>query len=359
MSSLSATYNLSDPPSTIQVDTASMDPKPFVPSELKPTPSTTSAPDIDRVIQGFQHELDTLSRSFDLLASSHTKRPRPQHDDSYRFQSTLTPEPHEAPPPPLPTARSDADESLRLNLSRAEDTVFTQTTNKTPRPVETPVPNSSSRRPKYTAMPQHDHNLFPSASETNDTIQNLRELVSEQNATILKLKRECNDLRRQLLEAQHPRETTREPMLESSNRKDNYPTSYTRSRYSESHGRNHYDTTTPRSEKPNYYGTTRSNHNNNNSNYYYEDEMKPTISSLTSFPREEDDENTLESNTFPQSRHRHSPGARGFTPGTKFVAELSKFMTLHQGHSVPLSVIIDRHWDKLKYHMRDETGAGL
>ena len=32
-------------------------------------------------------------------------------------------------------------------------------------------------------------------------------------------------------------------------------------------------------------------------------------------------------------------------------------MTVHQGHGVPLSVIIDRHWDKLKYHMREETST--
>jgi hypothetical protein len=34
--------------------------------------------------------------------------------------------------------------------------------------------------------------------------------------------------------------------------------------------------------------------------------------------------------------------------------ELTKFMAINRGHNVPLSVIIDKHWDKLKYHMRED-----
>lgn len=47
----------------------------------------------------------------------------------------------------------------------------------------------------------------------------------------------------------------------------------------------------------------------------------------------------------------------GFTPGTRFVAQLATLMKLEQAHCVPLSVIIDKHWDKLKHHMDpDEQG---
>jgi hypothetical protein len=32
-------------------------------------------------------------------------------------------------------------------------------------------------------------------------------------------------------------------------------------------------------------------------------------------------------------------------------------MTLDQGKTAPLSVIIDKHWDKLKFHMREDLNG--
>jgi len=32
-------------------------------------------------------------------------------------------------------------------------------------------------------------------------------------------------------------------------------------------------------------------------------------------------------------------------------------MKIEYGHNVPLSVIIDKHWDKLKVHMREEANG--
>ena len=37
------------------------------------------------------------------------------------------------------------------------------------------------------------------------------------------------------------------------------------------------------------------------------------------------------------------------------IKELTKFMKIDHGHNVPLSVIIDKHWDRLKFHMREDT----
>ena len=48
------------------------------------------------------------------------------------------------------------------------------------------------------------------------------------------------------------------------------------------------------------------------------------------------------------------PEGEGFTPGTRFVAELSKLMKMGNEHHVPLSFIIDRHWDQLKETFREE-----
>jgi hypothetical protein len=45
----------------------------------------------------------------------------------------------------------------------------------------------------------------------------------------------------------------------------------------------------------------------------------------------------------------------GFTPGTRFVSQLAYLMKMEQGHHAPLSVILDRHWDHLKYNFQDEA----
>ena len=70
--------------------------------------------------------------------------------------------------------------------------------------------------------------------------------------------------------------------------------------------------------------------------------MKPSVSSLTSFPRQDDDENTLETNPPPpQSRLRNTAGAQlqtDFTPGTKFVAVRPVF-------AGSIETIVDSDWE--------------
>ena len=95
----------------------------------------------------------------------------------------------------------------------------------------------------------------------------------------------------------------------------------------------------------------------------YDETMRPSTSSLSSTlrssPLRDEDENTFESAAAAESARDGLayPGYPGFTPGTKFVAELTKFMKIDHGHNVPLSVIIDKHWDKLKLHMREGTNS--
>jgi hypothetical protein len=45
-----------------------------------------------------------------------------------------------------------------------------------------------------------------------------------------------------------------------------------------------------------------------------------------------------------------------FSPGTKFVVELARLMKLEEGHSAPLSLIWDKHWDQLQgyFETREE-----
>ena len=92
--------------------------------------TTMTSPDIDRVIKGFQHELDTLSRSFDLIATSHSKAKRglsattssekslPNNNDTYETPAHR----HEAyrPSDPNPASASNrfaATNSEPLNFS--------------------------------------------------------------------------------------------------------------------------------------------------------------------------------------------------------------------------------------------------
>jgi len=339
--------------------------------------ATIASPDIDSVIQGFQKELDSLSRSFDMMATSRSKRSekasttpatlRHESNQSFsRFDSTPAAPKNEfsaAPPPPMTqvAGRSDTDSrsTQKSNPRYAADETFATATTTTrfeePRPVETPVLSTGYsttshdyRRRRYADIDDfQDRNLFPSQTEKRleARIQTMKEIMNEQSATILRLQRENNDLRKRLSQGmpQYSKQTSKgrdppEPIFESSNRQKNSTHRTTHDHYSE---RISYDPT-PRTERNHHYSS------------YYDDEMKPTVSSLTTIPRDDDDENTLETTPIAPSRAGH-----GFTPGTKFVAELSKFMTINQGHSVPLSVIIDRHWDKLKYHMRDEANTDL
>jgi hypothetical protein len=43
-----------------------------------------------------------------------------------------------------------------------------------------------------------------------------------------------------------------------------------------------------------------------------------------------------------------------FTPGTRFVSQLSTLMKLENSHHAPLSMILDKHWDTLKHNFQHE-----
>jgi hypothetical protein len=312
--------------------------------------STIASPDIDRVIRGFRQELDTLSRSFDLIATSHSQAKRTfassekppnthgtpanrrvPYPSSVPYDPTPTQKRvpamseslgYDNPPPPtrsrLPAngaSVGDGKSNKSDNGSRStkksgfvgdnpvstDETFVTQTSTRfeEPPPVETPLISTGGATSRYYVDVGEDRYLGRDES-LESTIKRMKETIDDQSYTIRQLQRENNDLRRQLMMAQgantahdpkiHKSKHQRQPMFDGSNRPRNLET--------------HYDRT--------HRGTQR-----------YLDDMRPTVSSLSGLrssqlstsPRDGDeDENTLE--TAP----RVGPAHNGFTPGTKFVA---------------------------------------
>jgi len=170
-------------------------------------------------------------------------------------------------------------------------------------------------------------------------IRRINEILSEQDRTIRELRRENNDLRRQLL---LPLGTTYDTTTHRRGRGDKHLKSRVMPTFdSSNHVRNlgaRYDRRQP---------PTR-----------YHGELRPTMSSQPMFqstqrltPHCHEDKNGFETGT------SIGPEYQGFTSGTKFVAEVNKYMNIDQGHKAPLSVIVDKHWDKLKYHMREDANG--
>ena len=323
-----------------------------------PTTTSLASHDIDQVIRGFQHELDTLSKSFDILSQSQAKRTTqmaaaaaaasttersrstyatPHQRSSYESytgtdsQARSITEPRRSVMDPIgKTSKSENCSQSHIkprdflgnnDNSLAADSTFTThhtaatattTGFQEPRPVDTPIVSAAN-----TATTSGRYDLETSSSRylhkgerPQDTIRRLEEAVEERDHTISRLQRETSELRKQLLFAQgantphdakyHSKQrnyyqpSRREPMLDGSNRP----------RYHE-HYPEQYRTTTNRPQPDRYY-----------------DEMRHMNSSLSthrstqlSTPPRDEDENTLGTATATRVGVQ-----TGFTPGTKFVA---------------------------------------
>ena len=338
--------SLLNPPTTIQVGNntddndipkevkASKDRALFAPDNIE---NTTGSPDIDRVIQGFQFELDTLSRSFDLLATSHsqsktvisstekssTTHTTPiNHRNPYRSSVPCNPTPAQKHIPTRsdPLEFADIPSHLRSSTNitppRGVNTTGIISTKRNkysgdnhadapPRPVDTPSLFFSEKNKERvpSGTPSRYNASEKEYLSRNDccevAICKMKETLNEQDCTIRQLQRENNDLRRQLLLAQgatydttihmgkQQRKSRPNPMVDGSVRLRNLDNPYDRTQQPE--------------------------------RYY--DEMRPTLSSLSTFrstqlstPPRDEDENTLETAT------RAGTVYPGFTPGTKFVA---------------------------------------
>jgi chromosome segregation ATPase len=185
-----------------------------------------------------------------------------------------------------------------------------------PDPVETPVLQDSA------LDRSGSHARHRSTSSTNDwelTLDRMKETLSQQERRIHDLERENKDLRRMLDEVGR-----RQPLSpQERQQQQSYSLRSRRSSY----------------QQPEDLASRG---------------MTFRSTQLSTPPRDneyQDDFDTL------NQRRRVDvlfENEQDFTPGTRFVAELARLMKMENGHHAPLSVILDKHWDRLKYHMRDD-----
>jgi hypothetical protein len=199
--------------------------------------------------------------------------------------------------------------------------VGTPSENNPPRPVETPIipppANNSARgtrRMDYAGTAVDDWEV---------TLNRMQAKLEEKDHKIKELEHENRELKRLLMQQENERTATpgRQPPSPS--------TTYNQQLH-------RYDNDSSRRQQRSYYNSESANRT-----------FRST--QLSTPPRDDDD-------VVPSRRFDVIPEDNDdFTPGTKFVAELARLMKIENGHHAPLSVVLDKHWHKLKHHMRDDT----
>jgi len=317
-----------------------------VSSHNSQTSTSSDSPDIETVIKEFQRELDTLSRGFDLIAStqsiSKTAKTGNEYyplsarklghtltdpDSTYLFQSSA-----------ISGKGDDGSSNIRKSLTHAIPT----TPSDPPQPVNTPLVsrvattnrNNSFERQYFNGTGGNEQNY----KKIEDENRRLKEKVidlSHQLASNKKLEDENRRLKEKVIELSR--------QLVSKNESEEQDSSY--------------DARTKSRMGLNIDGVDRLQiHEQTQREEHYYDKRRSASSAFStsrstqlSTPPRDEDEFTLEAATKVDMAYQN------FTPGTKFVAELAKCMTRDQGKSVPLSQIIDKHWDKLKFYMREDA----
>ena len=189
--------------------------------------------------------------------------------------------------------------------------------NEPPQPVETPImpPRRINERT----------NRMDSGAAPNDwevTLDRMQAKLEDRDQKIRDLERENRELKRMIMEQD-------KEIVATNGRQPPSPfVDYNQS--------SRYDDPSSRRQQRSYY-------NNESANRTFRSTQ------LSTPPRDEED-------VVPSRRFDMIPEDNdGFTPGTKFVAELARLMKIENGHQAPLSVVLDKHWHKLKRHMRDDT----
>lgn len=204
-----------------------------------------------------------------------------------------------------------------------------------PDPVETPGPavNMATRSSSHN---RSGSDVLPSNSsgggDWETTLNHMRATLRQQEERILELERENKDLRRALAESDTGRRQPPSPSQQYAS-----------------------------------YGTRRSAYHQQQPSEedWARSGMTFHSTQLSTPPRESDyfqdtmekgHDNDRNTNT---SRQRRidvilENTEQEFTPGTRFVAELARLMRMENGHHAPLSVMLDKHWDRLKYFMQDD-----
>ena len=273
------------------------------------------SPDIERVIEGFQQELDNLSRSFDLLATSHSQSKSAKMSTEY-----------------YPFSARKKQHSSNTRKSQARTPPPTTPPQDPPPPVETPLvsaatPNrnkNSSGRQSFNGRSCGDY-CWENENENEDdfTIHRLRARVAELSLQLnskkdveeenRRLKAIVTELSRQILvskkEAEHENNTTSYDTDTRTNRGQ-------QKEQQQQQGKPHMDL--------NIHSVDR--HQNLDIPYErthrqerYYDEMThslPTFRS-TQFSRQDEDENIAAE---VKAATKAGIAYPEFTPGTKFVA---------------------------------------
>jgi hypothetical protein len=341
-----------------------------------------SAPPVARVIHEFNQELDTLVRSFDSFFSRKKDR-RPLESTSgntlpypLSVASTAkkgTPNRQREAPPSSVDYNSPLKSSFHSTPARRFGSGSVTPSEPPPAPVETPgfgfpTPNRHrSRRGATTtpAAPRVDTSYTstytrqepspatrqnPRETETADDeeFEDLHRIIREQQNRIQDLEIENEILRKKLMlqqppiiqrihrsspleeEEERPAPTSRfDPEVER--RREDHHHSNHRSEFSgireEPDGRHNPSmASSPRGPAPSPYRTQAS---------YVSSTPSRRVDLLP-----------------PRHIQTMEDPMEGFTPGTLFVAELATLMKIENSHYVPLSVILDKHWDRLKHHFR-------
>jgi hypothetical protein len=310
-------------------------------------------PDIDGVIYSFNEELENLERSFNELASSQqslrqssrrtaleegrensglhanlatTPRRGASSYSNYRvsqgqLRSADPPLPSRATPLRFSTPSAPQRGSSSIHRSRASHGLAgggrsSQAYTSSPDPVETPAPptnNTFSHTRSSSGRPTIDGNW-------ESSLDRMKEMLTQRDRRIQELERENKDLRQMLEESAGRRQPPSPSNIYAS------------------------------------YGTRRNASNNQQPDDLGSRGMTFRSTQLSTPPRESDYLEDIIDGYDVAGRRVDVilEDDQEFTPGTKFVAELARLMRMENGHHAPLSVMLDKHWDRLKYHMRDD-----
>jgi hypothetical protein len=341
------------------------------------TMSRSASPPIENVITSFHDELDNFTKSFDEMASSIKKSaatPPYSRTPIYAFSTTKksTPMRVRDPPPsadrhtPLRNYGQSTPSRQRVSSTQSYTPVEPPPVNtpsviQSPMPIPTPNPRRKDRsaRKQQAESPPVNLDFKGPLNEWEESLNKMRQTLQDQDIRIQQLEQENGILRAQLQDQsnffheqpQHPERLYHEdaipepsPWIPREGSREEPDGGGGRSRYSVG-GREAPDGGTSRYS----IGESRGREEPNGRR------PAPTPSTYHSSP------------LATPMRHIRSPPSRirttsshmmhendEFTPGTRFVAELSKLMRMGKDHHAPLSFILDKHWDQLRAQFREE-----
>jgi hypothetical protein len=340
--------------------------------------STAADVDVERAIHGFNEELDSLIRSFDVLSQHQQQQQqeeqRQHQTPSYAHQlnnnnNTNTKTPYSSwsrgdPPPsadrpsplrfssnstPQRGRRRSTDDYNSYSSTARTTSRFDRSSQFSPKPVNTPGTTTGTRgavspppppittkhtTPKYREDPSSHigGTNHRSGGDWELVIDQMKETLQHQDRTIRNLQRENEDLKRQLRSQQESK-----TLYETYPQQTQPPSNDYRYQFGD---HRHRPSSTSTAGTTSLGGEPSRRYHRDN-----EGAATATGDRRVDVIAEGWDDGCYDGET------------NGFTPGTKFVAELARLMKLEEGHHAPLSVILDKHWDRLRHHLREDATA--